>query len=72
MQSCNKIYTSLHCYFIRSLRNYEYNMSEEISKRQPHKCKVVTKFKIASKKGEIRRSNDETDATTESTHLKKA
>ena len=52
--------------------DYEYNMSEEISKRQPHKCKVVTKFKIASKKGEIRRSNDETDATTESTHLKKA
>ena len=52
--------------------DYEYNMSEEISKRQPRKCKVVTKFKKASKNGEIRRSNDETDATTESTHLKKA
>ena len=24
--------------------DYEYNMSEEISKRQPRKCKVVTKF----------------------------
>ena len=52
--------------------DYEYNMSEEISKRQPRKCKVVTKLKIASKNGEIRRSDDETDATTESTHLKKA
>ena len=47
-------------------------MSEEISKRQPRKCKVVTKLKIASKNREIRRSDDETDATTESTHLKKA
>ena len=47
-------------------------MSEKINKRQPHKCKFVTKLKKASKNGEIRRSDDETDATTESTHLKKA